>query len=77
MRVGGGLYANNDYYQPQYLKENGIGIFKYYNFSQIKNLHKDKLDLTPDFTSNHGSISKSNTKLFFTHLLNNLLNDWY
>ena len=77
IRVGGGLYANNDYYQPQYPKEDGIGIFKYYNFSQIKNLHANKLDLTPDFTSNHGSISKSNTKLFFTHLLNNLLNDWY
>ena len=77
IRVGGGLYANNDYYRPQYSKEDGIGIFKYYNFSQIKNLHANKLDLTPDFTSNHGSISKSNTKLFFTHLLNNLLNDWY
>ena len=77
IRVGGGLYANSDYYQPQYLKEDGIGIFKYYHFSQIKNLHANKLDLTPDFTSNHGSISKSNTKLFFTNLLNNLLNDWY
>ena len=77
IRVGGGLYANNDYYRPQYSKEDGIGIFKYYNFSQIKNLHANKLDLTPDFTSNHGSISKNNTKLFFTHLLNNLLNDWY
>ena len=77
IRVGGGLYANSDYYQPQYSQEDGLGIFKYYNFSQIKNLHKDKLDLTPDFTSNYGSISKSNTKLFFTNLLNNLLNDWY
>ena len=77
MRVGGGLYANNDYYQPQYPKENGIGIFKYYDFSEIQELHTDKLDLTPDFVSNHGSISKSDTKLFFTHLLNNLLNDWY
>ena len=77
IRVGGGLYANKDYYQPQYSKEDGIGIFKYYNFSQIKHLHANKLDLTPDFTSNHGSISKSNTKLFFTNLLNNLLNDWY
>ena len=77
IRVGGGLYANSDYYQPQYLKEDGIGIFKYYHFSQIKNLHTDRLDLTPDCVNDHDSISKSNTKLFFTHLLNNLLNDWY
>ena len=73
--MGGGLYANSDYYQPQYLKEDGIGIFKYYHFSQIKNLHTDRLDLTPDCVNDHDSISKSNTKLFFTHLLNNLLND--
>ena len=77
MRVGGGLYANSDYYQPQYSKEDGIGIFKYYHYSEIKELHTDKLDLTPDCVNDHDSISKSNTKLFFTHLLNNLLNDWY
>ena len=77
IRVGGGLYANNDYYQPQYPKEDGVGIFKYYNFSQIKNLHANKLDLTPDFVNGNSSISQNNTKLFFINLLNNLLNDWY
>ena len=77
IRVGGGLYANSDYYQPQYSKEDGLGIFKYYHFSQIKNLHTDRLDLTPDLVSSDDSISKNNTKLFFTNLLNNLLNDWY
>ena len=75
--MGGGLYANSDYYQPQYLKEDGLGIFKYYNFSQVKNIHSDQLDLTPDLVSPDDSISKNNTKLFFTNLLNNLLNDWY
>ena len=77
IRVGGGLYANSDYYQPQYPKEDGLGIFKYYNFSQIKHLHADRLDLTPDFVNGNSSISQNNTKLFFTNLLNNLLNDWY
>ena len=77
IRVGGGLYANSDYYQPQYSKEDGLGIFKYYHFSQIKNLHTDRLDLTPDLVIPDDSISKNNTKLFFTNLLNNLLNDWY
>ena len=84
--VGGGLYANTDYYTPRELQwpyinpEDDLGTFKYYHFPQIKNIHAGQLDLTPNLVSDHSSTSvadKIDIKLFFTKLLNNLLNDWY
>lgn len=84
--VGGGLYANTDYYlpwhfqQPWYNPEDDFGSFKYYHFGQIKSVGSDRLDLTPNLVSDHGSTGldyKIDSKLFFTELLNNLLDDWY
>ena len=87
IKVADDLYANTDYYlpwhfqQPWYNPEDDFDTFKYYHFYQINNVHSDRLDLKPDLVSDHSSIigsdDKIDSKVFFTKLLNNLLNDWY